>query len=86
MKKQGFIKSYRMGVAIFGGVLVTAGFILDYLVPKQGSQITTDWYKGSVPTMSIVGFALILLPYLGPFIINAIANRFSKKPVEPPPP
>jgi len=84
-KAAGFIKSYRMGVAIFGGFLVTVGFALDYIVPREGSKITTQWYSGSIPTMAIVGFALILLPYFGPFLITTVANKFGKK-TEPPAP
>jgi len=79
-KAMNFIHSYKGYMLIGGFILIVVGFVLDYIYPKPGAAINTDWLKGSVPTMSFVGLGLILIPYIALYTIQTIASKFGKTP------
>lgn len=79
-----FIHSYKGYMLMIGGALMVLGFVLSYLAPRPGAQIKTGWLSGEFPTMSIAGFAVMVVPYLAIYTIQTIASKFGKK-TEPPP-
>ena len=82
-KATNFIHSYKGYMLILGGVLMIIGYILQYISPRAEAHIKTDWLSGAFPSMSIAGFAVMVVPYLAVYIIQTIASKFGKK-VEPP--
>jgi hypothetical protein len=80
-----FIHSYKGYMLILGGVLMIAGYVLSYIAPRPETQIKTDWVSGAFPSMSIAGFAVMVVPYLAVYLIQTIASKFGKK-TEPPVP
>lgn len=82
-KAVNFIHSYKGYMLIVGGVLMVVGFILNYFSPKQSAKINTEWLSGEFPTMSVAGFAVMVVPYLAVYLIQTIASKIGKK-TEPP--
>lgn len=82
-KSVNFIHSYKGYMLAIGGLLTVLGFVLSYIAPRQGAQIKTEYLTGEFPTMSIAGFAVMVVPYLAIYTIQTIASKFGKK--TPPP-
>jgi hypothetical protein len=84
-KATDFIHSYKGYMLIGGFALIIIGFALDYLAPKAGTKVTTEWVSGTIPTMAFIGFGLILIPYIAVYLIQTIASKIGKNPPPAPP-
>jgi len=70
-------KGYMLATGIF---LVVLGYILQYFVPTETVKIDKGWISGAFPNMSVMGFGIMIVPYLGIYIIQTIASKIGKNP------
>lgn len=84
-KATNFIHSYKGYMLIGGFLLIIGGYALDYLAPRpdDDAHVNMAGVKGMFPTMSIIGVGIIVLPYLGIYLIQTVASKIGK-PTPPP--
>lgn len=83
-KATDFIHSYKGYMLILGAILMIAGYLLSYIIPRPETQVKTEWVSGAFPSMSIAGFAVMVVPYLAVYLIQTIASKFGKNTTPPP--
>ncbi len=87
IKATNFIHSYKGYMLIGGFLLIIGGYVLGYLVPRPDDDASVDvgGVKGMFPTMSVIGVGIIVLPYLGIYLIQTIASKIGKNGAPPQP-